>query len=83
MAIDFIRLLPEDGGFNGIVTMTDRLGVADIHIEPIRMDMMVEQFAVKFFDSWYCKNGLPLEIISNRDKLFVSQFWKTLHDLTG
>jgi hypothetical protein len=34
-------------------------------------------------DHWYCENGLPLEIISDRDKLFVAKFWKALHKLTG
>ncbi len=29
------------------------------------------------------QNELPLEIISDRDKLLVSQFWKYLHRLTG
>jgi hypothetical protein len=36
-----------------------------------------------FFKHWYCENGLPLDIISDRDKLFVSKFWKALHRLTG
>jgi hypothetical protein len=38
---------------------------------------------VIFFDEWYCENGLPLEIISDRDKLFLSKFWQALHKLTG
>jgi len=36
-----------------------------------------------FFTHWYCENGLPLEIVSDRDKLFLSRFWKELHKLTG
>ena len=44
---------------------------------------MVEELAQIFFDNWYCENGLPLDIISDRDKLFVSKFWKALHILTG
>ena len=36
-----------------------------------------------FFDQWYCENGLPLEIISDCDKLFMSKFWTVLHKLTG
>lgn len=83
VAIDFIGPLPEDEGFNGIVTMTDRLGSADVRIEPVRMDMTAEEFARLFFDKWYCENGLPLEIISDRDRLFMSRFWTALHQLAG
>ena len=36
-----------------------------------------------FFNHWYCENGLPKDIISDRDKLFVSKFWASLHKLTG
>ena len=36
-----------------------------------------------FFDKWYCENGLPPEILSDHDKLFMSRFWMALHKLTG
>jgi hypothetical protein len=36
-----------------------------------------------FFEHWYCDNGLPLKIVSDCDKLFVSDFWNALHKLTG
>ena len=35
-----------------------------------------------FFNTWYCENRCPLEIISNRDKLFILKFWKALMKLT-
>jgi Integrase zinc binding domain/RNase H-like domain found in reverse transcriptase len=82
IAIDFISPLPVDNGFDCIVTITDRLG-ADIRIAPTHVDITVEHFAALFFDLWYCENGLPLNIVSNRDKIFVSKFWKALHALTG
>jgi len=82
VAIDFIGPLPEDEGFNCILTMTDRLG-SDIRIIPTRTDISAETLASIFFKHWYCENGLPLDIISDRDKLFVSRFWKALHHLTG
>ena len=80
--MDFIGLLPEDEGFNCIVTMTDRMG-SDIQIMPTRMDIAAEDFAQLFFDHWYCENGLPLELIPDGDKLFVSRFWKALTKITG
>ena len=36
-----------------------------------------------FFDKWYCENSLPTDIVSDRDKLFISKFWKALHKLMG
>jgi hypothetical protein len=82
VAIDFIGPLPEDEGFNCIVTFTDRLN-SDIRIVPTCTDITAEDLAVVFFDEWYCENGLPLEIVSDRDKLFLSNFWQALHKLTG
>lgn len=82
VAIDFVGPLPEDQGFNCLVTMTDRLG-ADIKIVPCRTEQTAEHFASLFFDHWYCDNGLPLEIVSDRDRLFTSRFWKALHLLSG
>lgn len=82
VALDFVGPLPEDDGFNYLLTITDRLGV-DIRLVPCRTDLSAERAAVLFFDYWYCENGLPLEIISDRDKLFISCFWSALHKLTG
>jgi transposase InsO family protein len=47
------------------------------------MNMNARETANLFFNNWYCKNGLPLSIVSDRDKLFTSKFWKALHRLTG
>ena len=82
VAIDFIGPLPPDGIYDSIITFTDCLG-SDLQIMPTQATLMVEQMAELFFDRWYCKNGLPLEIISDRNKLFMSNFWKALHSLTG
>lgn len=82
IAIDFIGPLPVDNGFDCIVTITDHLG-ADVHIAPTHVDVTAERFAAQFFDLWYCENGLLLNIVSDRDKIFVSKFWKALHILTG
>ncbi len=82
IAIDFVGKLPEDNGFDCIATITCRLG-ADMRLIPTRTDITAEEFAVQFFDHWYCENGLPTEIVSDRNRLFISTFWKALHILTG
>jgi hypothetical protein len=82
VAIDFIGPLPPDEGYNSIVTFTDRSG-SDIRIIPTTTTLTAEQLAKLFFKEWYCENGLPLDIVSDHDKLFISRFWKALHKLTG
>ena len=82
VAIDFVGPLPLNEGYNCIVTFMDHLG-SDIHMIPTTTTLTAEGMAQLFFDNWYCENGLPLEIISDQDKLFLSWFWKALHKLTG
>jgi hypothetical protein len=82
VAIDFVGPLPKDGGFDSLVTMTDRLG-ADIQIAPCTTSMTAQEFANVFFKYWYCENGCPEEIITDRDKIFMSAFWRALMQLTG
>jgi hypothetical protein len=65
VALDFIGPLPLDEGFDCILTMTDRLGL-DIRIVPTKTNITAEDLAVIFFNNWYCENGLPKEIISDR-----------------
>ena len=80
--MDFIGELPEGDGFNCILTITDRLH-SSVHLVPTRTDITAKQLAVLFFDHWFCENGLPLDIISDRDKLFKSRFWHALHKMIG
>ena len=82
VAIDFIGPLPVDEGFDCIVTLTDRLG-SDVRILPCTTSLVGEELTEIFFRNWYCENGLPLDIVSDCDKLFVSRFWRALHKLTG
>ena len=82
VALDFVGPLPEDEGYNCLLTMTDRLG-SDYRLIPTRTDASAEDIALLVFDNWYCENGLPSNFVSDRDKLFVSRFWKALTKLTG
>ena len=81
VAINFIGPLLEEEGHNSIITMACHLG-SDFQFTR-QTNMTAEELAVKYFDSWYCENGLPLELVCNRDKLFISCFWKALTKLTG
>src|ERR1700734_3385223 len=52
-------------------------------IIPTNINISTEDLALLFFDHWYCENGLPLDLVSDRNKLFVSKFWIALYKLTG
>ena len=56
---------------------------ADYRILPCKTSDTTTTFALWFFDGWYCEHGLPNNIFSNCDKLFLSQFWKALTHITG
>jgi hypothetical protein len=81
VTIDFIEPLPKDCGCN-CMTLTDQLGL-DIHIIPTACSLTAEKLTTLFFQNWYCENGLPLEIVLDRGKLFLSCFWKALHKLSS
>ena len=82
VTIDFIGPLPLNEHYNCILSMTDRLGY-DIQIIPTCIDITVEDPTLLFFNHWYCENGLPKDIVSDHDKLFLSKFWVELHKSTG
>ncbi|RXW17945.1 hypothetical protein EST38_g7906 [Candolleomyces aberdarensis] len=82
IAMDFIGPLPLDNGFDAILTITDRLGT-DVRFIPCHTTDTAVDIAELFFTHWYCENGLPVDIVSDRDKLFILNFWTTLHKLTG
>jgi hypothetical protein len=82
IAMDFVRPLPSDHGFDCLLTITNRIG-SDIRIIPTNTTISTKHLALLFFDNWYCENTLPSSIACDRDNLFVSQFWKSLTKLTG
>lgn len=82
IAIDFVGPLSEDKRFNYLITITDHLG-ADIRLIPTHTLIMAPELVDLLFNYWYCENRLLLEIISDRDKLFLSRFWKAIHKHMG
>lgn len=82
ISIDFTGPLPDDEGYNMISTISCQLG-ADYRFIPCRDSTSAMEFALLFMDNWYCENGMPTAMIIDRDKLWVSEFWKHLLLLTG
>jgi hypothetical protein len=59
VAMDFIGPLPENEGFNCILSMTDRSG-SDVSIIPTRTNISAADATALFFKHWYCEHGLPI-----------------------
>ena len=88
VALNFIVKLPKSKEpitkvvYNLILVITDRLTKYGYFI-PYKEASSVENLAYTFYKYVVGNHGLPEEIISDRDKLFTSKFWKSLMDLIG
>ena len=84
IGIDFVGPLPESsnrtGSYDMICVVIDLL-TSMVHIIPTKQTYRASDVAELMFDSIYKLHGLPERIISDRDSLFTSKFWKRLHRL--
>jgi hypothetical protein len=78
MALDFVQTLVPSKGFHTILGMTDRLTDC-VKFEPRHSTATAADIADLVYRSWYRQFGLPKAMTSDRDKLFISKFWKELH----
>jgi hypothetical protein len=83
IALDFIvKLPPSKEAMTGVVhdsilVVTDRL-TKYAHFIPYKEGSTAEELAYAFNRNVIANHGIPGEIISDRDKLFTSKFWKSL-----
>ena len=83
IALDFIVKLPlskelmTNVMYDSILVITDRLTKYG-HFIPYKEASDATELAYTFLKIVIANHGLPEEIISDRDKLFTSKFWKSL-----
>ncbi|KAK4390300.1 Transposon Tf2-11 polyprotein [Sesamum angolense] len=82
ISMDFIEGLPRLEGKDCIMVVVDRL-TKYAHFLPLTHLFTTEVVARTFMDQVYRLHGLPVNIISDRDKIFTSTFWKELFRLLG
>ena len=84
IGIDFVGPLPESsnrtGSYDMICVVIDLL-TSMVHVIPSKQTYRASDIAELMFDSVYRLHGIPERIISDRDSLFTSHFWKRLHQL--
>ena len=86
VGMDFVDPLPESGNRDGLfdsITVVICLLTSMVHLIPSRTNYSASQLAELIFEHIYKLHGLPKNIISDRDVLFTSTFWKQLHRLIG
>ena len=86
VGMDFVGPLPESGNRDGMfdsITVVICLLTSMVHLIPSRINYNASQLAELMFENIYKLHGLPKNIISDRDVLFTSTFWRHLHRLIG
>ncbi|KAL0544414.1 hypothetical protein IC582_019529 [Cucumis melo] len=76
-AMDFIEGLPKARGMNVIMVVVDRLSKYAYFVT-MKRPFSAKQVAIEFIDKIVRRHGIPKSIISDRDKIFLSNFWKEL-----
>lgn len=78
--MDFIEGLLRSGAANCLMVVVDRFSKF-AHFLPLSHPFSAQQIAQVFLDNTYRLHGLPTHIISDRDRIFTSAFWRELFRL--
>jgi transposase InsO family protein len=79
---DFITGLPKSEDKEVILVIVDRL-TKFAHFIALSHPISTLTIAHVFLDNIYKLHGLPTSIISDRDPVFTSRFWKEISSLLG
>ncbi|GJZ42128.1 retrotransposable element Tf2 [Tanacetum coccineum] len=77
ISMDFIEKLPSSQGKTVILVVVDKLSKY-AHFISMQHPFTTSTVAQVFLDNVYKLHGLPDSIMSDREKIFLSQFWQSL-----
>jgi len=80
VSLDFVEGLPLSGTFSVILVVVDKFSKF-AHFIPLKHPYSTASVARVFLDNIYKLHGLPVAIISDRDRVFTSKFWQLLFQL--
>lgn len=74
VAMDFITGLPPSNRYTVVMVVIDRFSKYG-HFAPLRADYSSQKVAETFMSVVVKLHGIPKSIVSDRDKVFTSEFW--------
>ncbi|CAM8925464.1 unnamed protein product [Rhodiola kirilowii] len=80
--MDFITHLPPSKGKSVIFVVVDRL-TKYAHFMALPSGFTAEMVAKAFAKEIFCLHGAPNSIVSDKDPIFLSRFWKKLFRVQG
>ena len=81
VSLDFVEGLPQSGKFNCILVVVDKFSKYS-HFIPLAHPFSASQVATAYIDQVYKLHGMPESLISDRDPVFTSKFWRKLFKQT-
>jgi transposase InsO family protein len=80
VSLDFIESLPKSGNANCILVIVDKFSKYG-HFVTLTHPFAAEVVAQAFLNQIYRLHGMPMTIISDRDRIFTNKFWHELFKL--
>jgi hypothetical protein len=82
VSMDFIEGLPQSGSFNCIIVFMDTF-TKYAQFVPLRLPFTALEIAEVFLNTIYKLYSMPIQLVSDCDKIFTSRFWQEVLSRTS
>nr|KYP55263.1 Retrotransposable element Tf2 [Cajanus cajan] len=82
LSLDFITCLPPSRGYTAVLVVVDHFSKG-VHFGPLPTHFSAFKVAQLFLDMVCKLHGFPRSLVSDRDPIFISHFWRDLFKLSG